>query len=73
MHSPEPFGSVPRRSPKMRSISFMLVAFLAAFLGVARPVTARIVPQSTTSVVQESEGADDDDSDDEEEEDGGGW
>ena len=58
----------------MRSISFMLVAFLAAFLGVARPVTARIVPQSTTNVVQESTSADDDDDDDDdEEEDGGGW
>jgi hypothetical protein len=57
----------------MRSMSFMLVAFLAAFLGVARPVTARIVPQSTTTVVQDSEGADDDDSEEEDEEDSGGW
>ncbi len=57
----------------MRSMSLMLVAFLAAFLGVARPVTARIAPQSTASVVQESEGADDDESDDEGEDDSGGW
>lgn len=58
----------------MRSMSFLLLAFLAAFLGAARPVTARIVPPSTDTVVHESEGSDDDESGDEGEEDsGGGW